>query len=153
MREPKIIQIMPVADRTKDFMDDWWNIDGIALMDDGTLRAIVAWVDEDEVPHIDTVDPKEEILKAWCKKNYPVRKPWRTGNYIINHASCMLIREYVEKEEINPEWLAEESDIDEYILDKILKGRAIPMEREYFRICRALGVLADKFAYKLPEDR
>lgn len=147
MREPKIIQIMPVADRTKDFMDDWWNIDGIALMDDGTLRAIVAWVDEDEVPHINTVDPQEEILKAWCEKNFPIRGPWKIGDCVVSHVTCMLIKNYVEKEEIDTEWLAEEADIDEYILDKILKGRVIPVGRELVGICHALGVPVDRFIY------
>lgn len=67
MREPKAIQIMPLPLNAADRFTDQ-DIVGLALMDDGDIRPIVMYFDDDFNYFVGTYDPKEGALEAFGKK-------------------------------------------------------------------------------------
>ncbi len=67
MREPKAIQIMPLPKHTMDCYTDQ-HVVGLALMDNGDIRPIVIYRNDDYDYFVDTWDPKDGALMTLGRK-------------------------------------------------------------------------------------
>ena len=67
MREPKVIQIMPLPKHTTDYYTDQ-HVVGLALMDNGDIRPIVMYRNDDYDYFVDTWDPKDGAFMTLGRK-------------------------------------------------------------------------------------
>ena len=81
MREPKVIQIMPVnvPPHEKSGKDNFFSdtVVGLALMEDGHIRPIIYYYDDDEYLCVKVVDLNEKIFREfvdrWMIKNRRIK--------------------------------------------------------------------------------